>query len=136
MDARTNPIERLEIAAERCKDLTPPGYRRLSASTPQAETRSEESAELVEGSMPALTIDAMLGFCRRPHRPLSHDPMRSLLARRLRHAARIVQRFFGVIANTIRELVELTGCLSQRWWRRLLGEIDAAIAQSDLLTEG
>ena len=64
MTPTENPIPRsFELAAERCKDLTPLVYRRLFEKHPEAEGmfRSEGSAP-VKGSMLALTIEAILDF--------------------------------------------------------------------------
>jgi hypothetical protein len=62
MTAPASPIHRsFELAAERCEDLTPLVYERLLRE--YLETKSmfrTEGSELVKGSMPALTIDAIL----------------------------------------------------------------------------
>src|SRR5258705_9831838 len=123
---RSNPIERsFELAAEACADLTPLVYRRLFAQHPEAEAMFRtEGSDLVKGSMLALTIEAVLDFAgeRSGHfrmiecEVVSHDaygtPRDLFLA------------FFGVIADTIREL------LGADWspqidaaWRKLLDEI-------------
>ena len=62
--APANPIEQsLELAAERCEDLTPHVYRRLFREHPEAEGMFRtEGSELVRGSMLALTIDAIMDF--------------------------------------------------------------------------
>ena len=130
--ASANPIERsFELAAERCEDLTSPVYRKLFREHPEAEKmfRSEGSGP-VKGSMLALTIEAVLDFAgeRRGHFRLiecevsSHDaygtPRDLFIA------------FFGVIAGTLREI------LDQDWspeidaaWRKLLDEIEQLVLQ-------
>jgi len=62
--APTNVIQHgFEVAAARCKDLTPPVYRRLFREHPEAEPMfRREASDLVKGSMLALTIDAVLDF--------------------------------------------------------------------------
>ena len=132
--ASPNPIERsFEIAAERCEDLTPLVYRRLSDTHPETKTMFRtEGSELVKGSMLALTIDAILDFAgpRTGHFRMieceisSHDgygtPRELFIA------------FFGVIAETLREV------LGADWspeidaaWRNLLGEIKEFVAMSE-----
>jgi hemoglobin-like flavoprotein len=134
-----NPIEHsFELAAERCEDLTPLVYRRLFDAHPEAEAMfRSEGADLVKGSMLALAIDALLDFAgeRSGHFRLiecelaSHDGYGT--------PRKLFGEFFGVIADTLREL------LGSDWspevdetWRRLLVEIDQFIVQSDLAIEG
>ncbi|MBR1225560.1 MULTISPECIES: globin [unclassified Bradyrhizobium] len=128
----SNPIERsFEIAAARCADLTPLVYRRLHSEHPETQTMFRtEGSELVKGSMLALTIDAILDFAgpRTGHFRMieceisSHDaygtPRDLFIA------------FFGVIAGTLREI------LDQDWspeidaaWRKLLDEIEQLVLQ-------
>jgi hemoglobin-like flavoprotein len=134
MTAPTNLIQQsFEIAAERCEDLTPLVYRRLFREHPetQAMFRSEGS-ELVRGSMLALTIESMLDFAGdRTGRfrmisceVQSHDAYGT--------PRELFGTFFGVIAETVREV------LGDDWspeidqaWGKLLGEIDAFVAQSE-----
>jgi hemoglobin-like flavoprotein len=53
----------LELAAERCEDLTPLVYRRLFLEHPEAEAMFRREADnLVKGSMLPLTIDAIMDF--------------------------------------------------------------------------
>ena len=119
-----------ELAAERREDLTPLVYDRLFREHPetQAMFRSEGS-ELVRGSMLALTIDAMLDFAgdRTGHFRMiecevqSHDAFGT--------PRELFGKFFGVIAETVREV------LGNDWspeidaaWRKLLDEIDRLVA--------
>jgi hemoglobin-like flavoprotein len=130
--ALTNPIHlSFELAAERCEDLTPLVYRRLFHEHPEAEAmfRTEGSA-LVKGSMLALTIDAILDFagdCTGHFRMIecevvSHDAYGT--------PRELFVAFFGVIAETLRELLDAD------WspeidvaWRTLLDEIKGIVAQ-------
>jgi hemoglobin-like flavoprotein len=127
-----------ELAAARCEDLTPLVYRRLFRQHPEAEAMfRSEGSDLVKGSMLALTIDAMLDIAgdRSGHFRLieceisSHDAYGT--------PRELFVAFFGVIADTMREVLgtdwspEIDGA-----WRKLLGEIDALIARSDALAEG
>lgn len=138
MTAPTNLIQHsFELAAERCEDLTPLVYRRLFREHPetQAMFRSEAS-ELVRGSMLALTIDAMLDFAgdRTGHFRMIECELQS-------HEAygtprELFGNFFGVIAETMREV------LGDDWspeidtaWRKLLDDIDRLIAASQTRIE-
>ena len=109
MTTSDNPIQRsFELAAERCEDLTPLVYARLHREHP--ETRAmfrTEGSELVKGSMLALTVDAILDFAgeRTGHFRLiqcevsSHDAYGT--------PRDLFVAFFGVIAATLRELLEI-----------------------------
>ncbi len=132
--APASPIEQsFELAAERCEDLTPHVYRRLFREHPEAEAMFRtEGSELVKGSMLAFTIDAILDFAgdRSGHFRLiecevqSHDAYGT--------PRTLFRDFFGVIADTLRDI------LGANWspeideaWRKLLGEIDRLVAQSE-----
>ena len=138
MTAPTNLIQHsFDLAAERCEDLTPLVYRRLFREHPetQAMFRSEAS-ELVRGSMLALTIDAMLDFAgdRTGHFRMIECELQS-------HEAygtprELFGNFFGVIAETMREV------LGDDWspeidaaWRKLLDDIGRLIAASQARIE-
>ena len=107
MTAPANPIEHsFELAAERCEDLTPLVYDRLFREHPETQTMfRSEGAELVKGSMLALTIDAMLDFAgERTGRfrmieceVQSHDAYGT--------PRELFGKFFGVIAATMREVL-------------------------------
>ena len=138
----TSPINLIqhsfELAAARCEDLTPLVYRRLFREHAETEPMfRREANDLVKGSMLALTIDAMLDFAgdrtgnfRMIHCEVqSHDSYGT--------PRELFSKFFGVIADTLREL------LGADWspeindaWRELLGEINGLIAQSEVPTEG
>jgi hemoglobin-like flavoprotein len=131
--APTNLIQHsFELVAERCDDLTPLVYRRLFRAHPEAEAMfRSEGSDLVKGSMLALAIDAILDFSgeRSGHfrliecEVISHDAYGT--------PRKLFGEFFGVIADTMREV------LGSDWspemdeaWRQLLVEIDRLIAQS------
>jgi hemoglobin-like flavoprotein len=133
MTASANPIHRsFELAAKRCEDLTPLVYRRLFREHPEAEAMFRTAgSDLVKGSMLALTIDAILDFAgdRTGHFRMiecevsSHDAYGT--------PRDLFGEFFGVIADTMREL------LGTDWspeiddaWRKLLAELDHLVTQS------
>ena len=133
MTAPTNPIQHsFEMAAARCEDLTPRVYRRLFREHPEAESMfRREGGDLVKGSMLALSIDAIMDFagdrkgCFRmiECEVQSHDAYGT--------PRKLFGEFFGVIADTMREI------LGADWspeideaWRKLLGELDHVVSQS------
>jgi len=130
----TNPIQHIfELAAERCEDLTPQVYRRLFREHPEAQSMfRSEGSDLVKGSMLALTIDAILDFAGERTGNFrmiecevsSHDAYGT--------SRKLFIAFFGVIAETLREI------LAADWspeidaaWRNLLSEIGGVVAQSE-----
>jgi hemoglobin-like flavoprotein len=132
--APINPIQRsFELAAERCEDLTPLVYRRLFSEHPEAEAMfRSQGSDLVKGSMLALTIDAILDFAgeRSGHfrmiecEVVSHDGYGT--------PRELFGQFFGVIAESLREL------LGSDWspemaeaWRKLLAEINRVVTRTD-----
>ena len=134
MTAQANPIHHsFELAAERCEDLTPLVYARLFREHPEAETMfRSQGSDLVKGSMLALTIDAIMDFAgdRTGNFRMiecevsSHDAYGT--------PRELFVAFFGVIAETLREM------LGNDWspeiaeaWRKLLVEIDGVVAQTE-----
>jgi len=132
--APTNLIQySFELAAERCEDLTPLVYRRLFREHPEAEAMfRSEGSDLVKGSMLALTIDAILDFAgdRTGHFRMiacevqSHDAYGT--------PRELFGKFFGVIADTMRDL------LGADWspeiadaWRKLLMELDRFVREGE-----
>jgi hemoglobin-like flavoprotein len=132
MTSSTNLIQRsFESAAGRCEDLTPAVYRRLFREHPEAEPMfRSEGSELVKGSMLALTIGAILDFAGD-----RSGSFRMISCEVQSHDAygtprELFGEFFGVIADTLREI------LGPDWspeideaWRKLLGEIDRLVTQ-------
>ena len=132
MTARTQLIQRsFELTAERCEDLTPLVYRRLFREHPEAEPMfRREANDLVKGSMLALTIDAIMDFAGD-----RTGSFRMIQCEVQSHDAygtprELFGKFFGVIAETMREI------LGTDWspeiddaWRRLLAELDQFIVQ-------
>jgi hemoglobin-like flavoprotein len=134
MTAPTNPIQHsFELAARRCEDLTPLVYRRLFREHPEAEKMfRSEGGDLVKGSMLALTIDAILDFAgdRTGHFRMiqcevqSHDAYGT--------PRELFGQFFGVIANTMRELLGADWSPEiENAWRKLLAELDGVVTQTE-----
>jgi hemoglobin-like flavoprotein len=130
----TNPIEHsFELAAERCADLAPLVYPRLHRAHPETQTMSRsEGADLVKGSMLALTIEAILDFAGE-----RSGKFRVIECELASHHAYGTPRdlfasFFGVIAATLREV------LGDDWsqeiddaWQKLLREVEGVVAASE-----
>lgn len=130
MSAQPNPIElSFERAATRCADLTPFVYRHLFKLHPEARAmfRSQGSA-LVQGSMLALTIEAILDFAGE-----RRGPFRLIACEVVSHDGYGTPRelfvdFFAVIRDTLRELLaDEWSAEIARAWDALLVEIDAHI---------
>ena len=129
-----NPIQHsFELAARRCEDLTPLVDCRLFREHPEAETMfRRQGGDLVRGSMLALTIDAIMDFAGD-----RSGSFRMIECELQSHDAygtprKLFGEFFGVIADTLRDL------LGTEWspemeeaWRRLLGELDDVVSQTD-----
>ena len=132
MTVPVNLIHRsFELAAERFEDLTPLVYRRLFREHPEAEAMfRRDGSDPVKGSMLALTIDAMLDFAgdRTGHfrmiecEVVSHDAYGT--------PRELFVAFFGVIADTVREILgaDWSPEIDQAW-RNLLDEIEGGVAQ-------
>jgi hemoglobin-like flavoprotein len=129
----SNPIlHSFEIAAARCEDLTPLVYRRLFRDHPEAEAMfRRDRGDLVKGSMLAFTIDAILDFAgeRRGHfrmiecEMMSHDAYGT--------PPELFNAFFGIIAETLRELLGADWSTEvEDAWRKLLDEVDGAMASN------
>jgi hemoglobin-like flavoprotein len=128
-----NPIQQsFELAAERCTDLTPLVYQRLFRAHPEAQQMFRtQGSDLVKGSMLAMAIEAVLDFAgeRQGH-------FRMIACEVLSHDAYGTPRdlffaFFGIIADTLREL------LGQDWspqmdaaWQKLLADLQDMVVQS------
>lgn len=119
-------IRSLELAAERCEDLTPLVYERLFRQRP--ETRAlfrTEGSTLVKSSMLELALDAILDFAG--ERKAAY---RMIFCEVQSHAAygtspELFNVFFAVVADTVRDLLgEQWSNEIDRAWRRLLDELD------------
>lgn len=125
-------VESLELAAERCEDLTPLVFERLFHEHP--ETRAmfrAEKSNLVKGSMLQLALEAILDFAG--ERKASH---RLIVCEVQSHDAygttpELFATFFAVIADTVRDL------LGDDWspaidaaWRRLRDELNRYVNEA------
>ncbi|HTO65197.1 MAG TPA: globin [Bradyrhizobium sp.] len=126
-----NPVQRsLELAAERCADLTPLVYQRLFHAHPETEPLfARDTSGHVKGSMLAFAIDAILDFAG-PR----HGTFRMIGCEVQSHEAygtsrELFSAFFSVIAEALRELLGADWSAEfDEAWRRLLDEIEAVVA--------
>jgi len=122
----------LELAAERCEDLTPLVYDRLFRERP--ETRGlfrTEGSTLVKGSMLELALDAILDFAGE-----RKAAFRMIFCEVQSHAAygtspELFNVFFAVIGDTVRDLIgaQWTDEID-RAWRTLLSELDRYVKEA------
>ena len=134
MATSANPILRsFELAAERCADLTPAVYQRLSREYPETQAMFRtEGSDLVKGSMLAFAIEAILDFAgdrAGKFRMIecevsSHDDYGT--SRELFFA------FFGVIADTLRDVLgsDWSGEIEDAW-SRMLDDIKSIVIEDD-----
>ena len=134
MVTSANPILRsFELAAERCADLTPAVYQRLSREYPETpEMFRTEGSDLVKGSMLAFAIEAILDFAgdrAGKFRMIecevsSHDDYGT--SRELFFA------FFGVIAYTLRDVLgsDWSGEI-EKAWNRMLDDIKSIVIEDE-----
>jgi hemoglobin-like flavoprotein len=125
-------VHSLELAAERCEDLTPLVYERLFRERP--ETRAlfrTEGSMLVKGSMLELALDAILDFAGE-----RKAAFRLIFCEVQSHAAygtspELFNVFFAVIGDTVRELIgaQWTGEIDAAW-RSLLAELDRYVKEA------
>src|SRR6201996_6808023 len=126
-----HPIEHsFEMAAERYGDLTPLVYQKLFREHPEAQAMfRSEGGDLVKGSMLALTIEAILDFVGE-----RSGRFRMIECEVVSHDAYGTPRdlfvaFFGVIAATLREILQTDWSPEiDAAWQQLLGEIEAIVS--------
>jgi hemoglobin-like flavoprotein len=123
----------LELAAERCDDLTPPVYRRLFAEHPEMEALFLRDAKgLVKGEMLARAFEAILDFIG-PRRYAHHFIQCEVIT----HAGydvppQVFRLFFGVVARSLQEVLgaDWTPEVSAAW-TRLLSDLDYYVTHPD-----
>jgi len=126
-------VESLELAAERCEDLTPLVYARLFREQPQMEALFwRDTNGQIKGEMLARVIEAILDFVG-DRLYASHLIQCEVVT----HAGydvppEVFGVFFGVVAATLREL------LGEAWtaefedaWTGLLADLDFYVTHPD-----
>lgn len=123
----------LELAAERCPDLTPLVYQRLFREHPAMEVLffADRNGQ-VRGEMLARVIEAILDFVGERHYA---DTL--IQSEVVNHAGYdvppdVFRVFFGVVAASLRELLgdDWTGDIDGAW-TRLLADLDYYVTHPD-----
>jgi hypothetical protein len=122
-----------ELAAVRCEDLTPLVYRRLFSRTsgsrsdvPKPSQRTRQGFDA--GADHRFASDRTGHFRMIQCEVQSHDAYGT--------PAKLFGNFFGVIADTVREILGADWSPQiEQAWRKLLTEIEGVITQSDVLSE-
>jgi len=131
---RAEPIvESLELAAERCEDLTPLVYARLFREQPQmAELFWRDTNGAIKGEMLARVIEAILDFVGE-----RLYASRLIQCEVVTHAGydvppEVFGVFFGVVAATLKDLLggAWTREFEEAWWR-LLADLDFYVTHPD-----
>jgi hemoglobin-like flavoprotein len=123
----------LELAAERCEDLTPLVYARLFAEHPQMEALFwRDTGGLVKGEMLSRVIEAILDFIGQRH--YAHHLIQCEV---VTHAGYdvppdVFEVFFGVVARTLRDVVgeDWTPAIDAAW-TTLLADLDFYVQHPD-----
>ena len=113
------------------------GFRRLFHDHPEAEAMfRRDGGDLVKGSMLAFTIDAMLDFAGE-----RRGQFRMIECEIVSHDAygtppELFKTFFGIIAETLRELLGADWSTEiEDAWRKLLDEIEGVVAANYTATQ-
>lgn len=123
----------LELAAERCPDLTPLVYERLFALQPQMQALFwRDTNGMIKGEMLTRVFEAILDFIGERH--YAHHLIQCEV---VTHAGYDVPpdvfcTFFPVVAETLREVVgeAWTGEIAQAW-ESLLADLDFYVKHPD-----
>jgi hemoglobin-like flavoprotein len=123
----------LEIAAERCEDLTPGVYRRLFAAHPDMEALFlRDSNNLVKGEMLARVIEAILDFAGPRHYAATLIQCEVITHAGYDVPPEVFRIFFGTVAAELREVLgeDWTAPIDEAW-RRLLDQLDFYVTHPD-----
>lgn len=123
----------LELAAERCDDLTPGVYRRLFAEHPEMEELfARDSNNLVKGEMLARVIEAILDFAGERHYAATLIQCEVITHAGYDVPPDVFATFFGVVAATLKALS------AEAWtpdidhaWAGLLADLDFYVQHPD-----
>jgi hemoglobin-like flavoprotein len=123
----------LEIAAERCEDLTSGVYRRLFAAHPDMEALFlRDSNNLVKGEMLARVIEAILDFAGPRHYAATLIQCEVITHAGYDVPPEVFRIFFGTVAAELREVLgrDWTPPIDEAW-RRLLEQLDFYVTHPD-----
>ena len=123
----------LEIAAERCEDLTPAVYKRLFAEHPEMEALFiRDTNHLVKGEMLARVIEAILDFAGERHYAATLIQCEVVTHAGYDVPPEVFRVFFGTVAAELREVLgkDWTPPIDEAW-RRLLKALDFYVTHPD-----
>jgi hemoglobin-like flavoprotein len=123
----------LEIAAERCEDLTPGVYRRLFADHPEMEALFiRDKNDLVKGEMLARVIEAILDFAGARHYAATLIQCEVITHAGYDVPPEVFRVFFATVAAELREVLgaDWTAPIDEAW-RRLLEALDYYVTHPD-----
>jgi hemoglobin-like flavoprotein len=123
----------LELAAERCEDLTPAVYRRLFSEHPQMEALFiRDTNHLVKGEMLARVIEAILDFAGERHYAATLIQCEVITHAGYEVPPEIFRLFFATVAAELRVVLgkDWTPPIDQAW-RRLLEALDFYVTHPD-----
>lgn len=123
----------LELAAERCEDLTPMVYRRLFAEQPAVEPlfwRDQNNA--IKGEMLAKVIEAILDFAGERKYAAQLIQCEVINHEGFEVPRGVFRTFFGIVADAVREVVgpDWTPAFEAAW-SRLLDDLDYYVTHPD-----
>lgn len=123
----------LELAAERCPDLTPLVYQRLFREHPAMEVLffSDRNGQ-VRGEMLSRVIEAILDFVGERHYAATLIQCEVVTHAGYDVPPDVFRMFFGVVAASLRELLgdDWTGDIDGAW-TRLLADLDYYVTHPD-----
>ena len=123
----------LELAAERCEDLTPGVYRRLFAEHPNMEALFiRDTNHLVKGEMLARVIEAILDFAGERHYAATLIQCEVITHAGYDVPPEIFRLFFATVAAELRAVLgkDWTAPIDQAW-QRLLEALDFYVTHPD-----
>jgi hemoglobin-like flavoprotein len=125
--------ESFELAADACEDLTPLVYARLFRQQPQMQAMFvRDTNGQVRGEMLARVIEAILDFVGERHYAATLIQCEVITHDGYDVPPDVFRTFFGVVAETVREVVDTrwTPAMDEAW-RSLLVDLDFYVTHSD-----
>jgi hemoglobin-like flavoprotein len=129
-----HPVETsLELAGERCTDLTPLVYARLFAAHPQMEALFwRDTSGAIKGEMLAKVLEAILDFIGERHYAARLIQCEVVTHEGYDVPPQIFATFFGVVAQTVRAVLDADWTAEfDAAWRSLLADLDFYVTHPD-----
>jgi len=126
-------ISSLELAADRCPDLTPLVYQRLFREHPEMEVLFfADRNHQIRGEMLSRVIEAILDFAGERHYAATLIQCEVVTHAGYDVPPDVFRVFFGVVAASVRELLgdDWTSDMDAAW-TRLLADLDYYVTHPD-----